>query len=53
MVIIYNLVGWVILKIRLARTLITPHYNMEEAIHEYLRLVNNLQESLEWDLVDI
>jgi hypothetical protein len=25
----------------------------EEAVQEYLRLVENLQESLEWDLVDI
>jgi len=27
--------------------------SQEEAVQEYLRLVENLQESLEWDLVDI
>jgi len=34
MVVIYNLMGWVVLKIRLARTLMTPHC---------IPLVNNLE----------
>ena len=37
----------------LQKELQIPIGSKEEAVQEYLRLVENLQESLEWDLVDI
>jgi hypothetical protein len=42
MVVIYDLVGWIILKNRLARTLITPHCRGEEVEEPLSKLIEAL-----------